>query len=348
MILARWFFLSASIFVATFSGAETVARLDTDFNLSAPVYQELLASQEASLNLKWDDAARILDLAEPKAEGHILVDLFRSASMLSHVQDDLSSGRRDPQVFKAFHQTVDQLIAKAEIQAQAYPKDPYAKLYLGAGYGCRGLAKLYQNQYFSSYLDGRRGASHLKEGVAMDPTIYNAYMGLGQFEYYCGRLSGVLQFFLDLNGDEKKGLQMIGFAIDKGTYAHWPALVYRGKTLATEQRDIEGAIPDLQLIYKRYPNNHHIARVCLEIARDTRAKDLRVRAMALEILRLVDQGWVLPAGVSLPIETARFAVAEALENDKKMSEARPHFQRLLDAKDTAIQAHARAALDAKN
>lgn len=323
-------------------------RLDTDFNLAEPVYQELLISQEASLRLSFDEAERLLDAAERKASGHILVDLFRSASMLSRLQDDLGTDKRDPKVYTAFHAAVDKLIVKAEVQAKAFPKDPYAKLYLGAGYGCRGLAKLYQGQYFSSYLDGKRGANYLKEGVALDPAIYNAYMGLGQFEYYCGRLSGVLQFFLDLKGDEKKGLAMIGLAIDKGTYARWPALVYRAKTLAIEQRDIAGAVPDLELVCERYPTNHHLARVCLDIARDTRAQDPRIRRLALDVLKRLDQGWAPPAGVELPVEAARFAVAESLAADKLHKDARLQYQRLLQAKDPAIQTRAREALAVKD
>ena len=192
--------------------------LYTDQSLPAPVLRRLVEGQDLAMNMHYAEAAIRAAMAD--APEHPLGQVFLMATLLGRLQESFRGGDREvPQQFFA---EVDKLITMGEAQLKAHPESAYPRLYLGAGYGVRGLAKLYSGSYVSSYFDGKHGAAVLKEAVSIDPQLYDAYMGLGQFEYYCGTLGAVLQFVLALPGDPAKGLQMLQTCGDKGTYAAWP------------------------------------------------------------------------------------------------------------------------------
>lgn len=330
--------LGLALAVAAGLGAET---LWTDQNIPPAVLARLTEGQDLALDQHYDEAEARIREAQALAPEHPLCGVFLVATLLSRLQEQFREGRKD--VPAEFFDETNQLVTLASAQAGAFPKSPYPKLYLGAAYGMRGLAKLYAGSYLSSYFDGKKGAALLREAVALDPQLYNAYMGLGQFEYYCGTLNGVLQFVLALPGDPDKGLAMLKQCEDKATYACWPCKVYRVSLLLSDRKDYRDAEPELAALLARYPDDLQFCRAVFDVlaAGDNTAA---LRDSAEDVLRRLDQGWKPPAYARLDPEWCHLTLGRAYLQAGQPGLARVHLQPLAERGHGDIRRQARELL----
>lgn len=314
--------LSLAVVCAVLRGAQPPPYY-TDENFPPEPLRELMRGQDLALGLEFDRAEAVIHEAVKSAPEHPLGNVFLLATLLSRVQEEFRAGRRG--VDPAFFVEAETLIRRAQAQLKAYPNAAYPRYYLAAGYGVRGLARLYDRRYFSSYRDGKRGAALLKEAVALEPRLYNAYMGLGQFEYYCGTLGSVLQFLLALPGDPDKGLAMLKTCEEHATYAAWPCKAYRVKLIISDRGDYAAVEPELAALVARYPGNYDFARAvfkALEAGHNTPA----LRRSAEDILRRMRQGWSPPAYSGLEHQAASLGLASAYLDASQRSAALIHLE----------------------
>jgi hypothetical protein len=317
-LLAAWMIGACALL----QGAQALP-LYTDDNMPAPLLAELMRGQDLAMELRFDEAEAVIRgimLQEPE---HPLGDVFLLATLLSRTQEEFRAGRR--RVDPAFIKQADALIAKAKAQQDAYPHSAYPRYYMAAGLGVRGLARLYAGSYFSSYRDGKRGAGLLKEAVAIEPELYNAYMGLGQFEYYCGTLGSVLQFLLALPGDPDQGLAMLKTCADRATYAAWPCRAYRVRLIVSDRQGYAAVEPELPALVARYPGNYDFA-LAVFAALDAKVNTAALRGSAEEILRRVRHGWSPPVYARFDPQAAELSLALAYLEASQRSNALPHLE----------------------
>jgi hypothetical protein len=240
---------------------------------------------------------------------------------------------------------VDTLVGMGEAREKMYPESPYPKMHLGAAYGCRGLVKLQQHSYLGSYHDGKKGVEYLQKAVAIDPKQYDAYMGLGQFEYYCARLNGLLQFMLDLQGDEKKGIEKMKLCEAKGSYSVWAVRVFLLKILAYDQRNWAEVEPRLELVYKSFPRNYHHVRLVATYAMGNGMDKAKSRELMELACAQWDAGWRPPAYVkSFGFEPARLELARHYLGADKPLLARHHLEALVHSSDEGLSSMATSLL----
>jgi hypothetical protein len=300
--------LACSVLMSAAAISVAAVPLYTDQNMPPAVMQQLMRSQDLALDLKYDEAEVQLRAARDLVPEHPLGNVFLLATRLSQLQESIRQGEK--KVPKGFFKDVDDLILQAQAQAEAHPESAYPKFYLGAALGCRGLAKLYTGHYLDSYFDGRNGVALVREAVAIEPTLYDAYMGLGQFEYYCGSLGAMLRFFLALHGSEEKGLEMLQTCGEKATYAAWPCRLYRVKLMVSERKDYLGSAKDLALLMTRYPDNYDLAReafVCL----DNGSREAALITAAEAAVHRLRSGWKIPEYAQMDPDDCERILAKA-------------------------------------
>ena len=132
-----------------------------------------------------------------------------------------------------------------------------ACLYAGGAEGLQGRWLVTQKQWVSAYFMGKKGHKMLKRALAYDPTLYDAYLGLGIYDYFTDTLGGVQKVLaaLLIHGDRKRGLQELQWAIDKGQHSRVEAMMFLIEIYTWEEHTPKLALPYAQALHKEFPKS---------------------------------------------------------------------------------------------
>jgi tetratricopeptide (TPR) repeat protein len=264
------------------------------------VADALQASQRAYYVLDFDRAEALAEAAIKQAPAHPLPRLFLQGALMARLQEDDAADVDDPAALARFESAtagVLDCVARRRDGSTAWDL-----LYQGGALGARGLVRLYGGHYLDAYSDGRDANEALKKAVALDPGLEAAWLGLGQYEYYCGSLSGLLRFVLDLHGDMDAGIDLLKRCGAGRSFAALPARLTLARILATEQVRPAEALPYVEEARRAFPENYSYFSYALACVRGLGPQDpagQRLRA-ALEAQWAL--GWRPPAYAAAGIQ----------------------------------------------
>jgi hypothetical protein len=103
---------------------------------------------------------------------------------------------------------IDLTISAAKKGIEKNEKDSRNYFYLGGALGFKGRFELMQQNWFSSYNLAYDAIQALKTCQELDPDNKDVILGLGIYDYYTAKLSGVLKFltYLFLHTGEQSSL----------------------------------------------------------------------------------------------------------------------------------------------
>ncbi len=136
-----------------------------------------------------------------------------------------------------------------------------AEMHLYAGMANAMAARLYGLRWEgrSTARVGVRAREHLLRAQAMDPTLADADMGLGLYDYYVDTLSAaarVLRFFMGIPGGSKQdGIRLLQNAIEHGQLTRADARFYLAIDLHNYDQKYEEALAVIEPLGKQYPEN---------------------------------------------------------------------------------------------
>jgi tetratricopeptide (TPR) repeat protein len=99
-------------------------------------------------------------------------------------------------------------IGSAEAWVAREPKRAEAWFYLGGAYGTRVLLRGLRGQYLAAARDGKRIHDSLQLAISLDPSLSDAYFGLGLYHYYAAiapRAARILSMLMFLPGGDRAG-----------------------------------------------------------------------------------------------------------------------------------------------
>jgi len=106
---------------------------------------------------------------------------------------------------------------------------------------------------------GVRARENFLKALALDPTLTDAYMGLGLYNYYVDTLSGlarVLRFFMGIPGGSKEeGIRQLQRAINEGQLSPPLARFYLALDLHNYDQRYEEALQVIGPLVEKYPEN---------------------------------------------------------------------------------------------
>ncbi len=203
---------------------------------------------------------------------------------------ELSLNVDEPGKTEALEPEFDRLMGEAFARAQRMkeknPRDAEAYFYLGAAYGMRGRWKIVKRQWIRAASDGWKGYKNLKTAVALDPALYDAYLGLGMYDYYSDTMPGILKFAASLivRGDKQRGLRFVNIAVEKGHYSAMEAQLFLVGVYTTYEKKPEHAI--LILHDLRLERADNLFLLYLEVQARKQARDWVGAVDAAEVLAL--------------------------------------------------------------
>jgi len=99
-------------------------------------------------------------------------------------------------------------------------QDPWLHLFVGASYGFRALNQFRRQQWFRSYFSMVEAIDHLETALEKQPRLYDAYMGIGAYNYWRSARSGLIRSIAFWMRDRREvGVQQMRFVVDHGVYS---------------------------------------------------------------------------------------------------------------------------------
>lgn len=215
---------------------------------AAEIDSLLQASVHCTINQEYGRALAAIDRAIALAPNHPLGHLFRAATLQSIMLDYEDSSEE-----KEFYKSLRRCRELAEKQLRQHPNDAAAHFFLGSAYGYESFYVSKHRRYLEAFHHGVKTIRHLEAAIRLDPTLYDAYLGIGSYKYYRSKLSKKLP--VPLFSDEREaGIRMIRQAVAHGQYARYAAINGLTWILLEEARPEEAfALADSAL--RQFPNS---------------------------------------------------------------------------------------------
>jgi hypothetical protein len=168
-----------------------------------------------------------------------------------------------PTLEDVFERDVQTALAKGEeglkAAEDAGDKSAEAKSHflVGMALGTRGQWKMLRGHWIGAYFDGKHAVKHLNRCLELDSGFYDAYIGLGLYDYQTDRLPRVLRLsaLLFVRGNAKRGLERLQLAFERSRYTPSYAAQYLASIYTVDQRDDAKALPYLRYLRSRYPSS---------------------------------------------------------------------------------------------
>lgn len=173
---------------------------------------------------------------------------------------------------KVFENILNDSIAGIKRWLKTHPDDPNGYMGIGALYGLRAMFSMRNRSWITAYFSGRRAISNLEKSLELDPSYYDAFFGLGIYQYFTGTLPGVIKMLakiVAIKGNPDKGVEQLNLARQKATFTADSAKLIlievqnmRGSKFYNPQRSLEF----IRSLRAKYPNNplmHYVEVICL-------------------------------------------------------------------------------------
>jgi tetratricopeptide (TPR) repeat protein len=177
----------------------------------------------------------------------------------------------DPDVFEALSEAVtpydadfqrlsNLAIQKAEAQIHSHQDEARAHLYEGFAYALEARLEALRDHSLATARAAKKMRSLSLTALKLDPTLYDADLGVGIYNYFEATLPGyvkMLRFLILLPGGNRElGLQQLQTAADKGEITKGEAQFHLAKNFSrNSEQQYAKSLEILQAMTRDYPDN---------------------------------------------------------------------------------------------
>lgn len=274
-----------------------------------------------------DEALKQFKLALQKYPDHPFPHFGIAMAKWAHLE--YLEDESDPVLEQEYAGLTDKAVDVGLAWIKNHPGDANAYLAVGGIYGLRARLAVQQHRWWRAYVDGKKGISNTRKAVKIDPGLYDAYLGLGMYEYYTGTLPGVVKLLakLIMSGDPVKGLEYLNLCREKGYYNALGAKLLlieiytqTGSKYANTAMAVKWA-RELRAAYPVHAQMHFVEIVSL--FEDRKYEEARKEALAY--LKAVNDGGPVYRRRYLPRVLTAIGTTYLVE--KKYDEAADYFAR---------------------
>ena len=142
---------------------------------------QLARVYDAIFDARFDEVPALIARTCPPAPAEAC-QLLDAVNVWWQIQLDPASVAHDPQ----FQSKIDATIASTQAWAAREPRRAEAWFYVGGAYGARAQWKVLRTERVSAARDGKQIKDALEKSLALDPSLQEAYFGIGLYHYYAG------------------------------------------------------------------------------------------------------------------------------------------------------------------
>ncbi len=164
----------------------------------------------------------------------------------------------DIQSYKNFVEYSDSAIDKARDFLNKKPDNIEMLYVLGSDYSYRTIAFAKAEKFLDAVWASKKSESYLSRTLQLDPAFYDAYLGLGLYNFGVGQIPSAFRWALSLagiHGNKETGLKYIWKAAKNGDLSKIEAEYYLSQILTDYYFDYQSAAHLLQNLVELYPRN---------------------------------------------------------------------------------------------
>jgi tetratricopeptide (TPR) repeat protein len=236
-----------------------------------------------------------------------------------------------------FRTLADAVIASIEAWTAREPKRAEAWFYLGGAYGARAQWRVLREERLSAARDGKRIKNALEQALALDPSLQDAYFGIGLYRYYADVAPAALRMLrwmlLLPGGDRVEGLKDMLRARAEGQLLQGEADYQLHLVYLWYEKQPQRALQLLRGLRERHPQNPLFPQLIAE-----------VQDVYLHALQASRQTWqsLIDAAVARRVAepemteaTARLGLAGVLDQLSERESAVRQLRMILEMKPVA-------------
>lgn len=185
-----------------------------------------------------------------------------------------------PETVNEYKDRIDRTVQIAKKRIKNNLGDSSDYFYLGGALGFLGRFEMMGEKWFASFLVSKKAIKALKTCIEMNPDNHDVLLGIGTFDYYTARLSGVLKFlsnFLLHKGNTQEGLRKLHIAAEEAIYSGTESKSVLLHIYLFLEEDCSEALPlarELGEKYNRDPTFRLFQGVaCIRLGRDAEYRD---------------------------------------------------------------------------
>lgn len=190
------------------------------YDLPPEAFNAAAGGIKAIYSLDFKEAQEQIDEGRRLLPGHPYA--FFGDMMIAWARYEFEYEKSSEDNRKYFESLIDASIKGINLWLKDHPKDPHAFMSLGGAYGLRSRFAMANKSWISAYFSGKKGIGFMEKAVKEDPAFYDAYLGLGMYEYYAGTLPSVIKILSTVvaaGGSPKKGIEQLTLCGEKGVFA---------------------------------------------------------------------------------------------------------------------------------
>ena len=235
---------------------------------------------------------------------------------------------------RAFETSVNHAIQTTAAWTVREPDHAEAWFYLGGAYAARVQWRVLRNEKLAAARDGKRIKQALERAVELDPSLDDAYFGIGMYKYYADvapTALKILRFLLLLpGGDRKEGLEEMLRARNRGRLMQGEADYQLHVIYLWYERQTPRALQLLGALHDRFPGNPLFLSQTAEI-QDAYEHDITASLASWRTLLAAARGQRANAAVLAEVQ-ARIGIARQLDALHETDRAIEHLRAVIALK----------------
>lgn len=210
---------------------------------------------------KYSDALESVDVMIKKKPQSLQWNFFRVMILWRQIWvRSVATGYLDSNLVDEIDTTLGALKKSIDETPKSSQGNRYYLFYAGAIYGYLGIYYVgLKNENLKAINVGKDGLDYHKKLLQLDPSCYDAYYGLGLYNYFASNVPWYLKPFLwvfGMTGSEEKADAYLGLVAERGSLAKCEAMEWLAELYLKTQK-VDSAIIVYRRLAQMFPENYY-------------------------------------------------------------------------------------------
>jgi len=204
---------------------------------------------DQTLLCQFDSAMSTFKTLRTIKPDNIVGYFYLAATLQSKMMDYETTSQADE-----FYSLINKAIDIGESVREKNNNDSWTLFYLGTSYTYKGMFQAKTGGLIKGFVSAKKGIGYLRRAVKIDSSLWDAYLGIGNYDYWSGRFYKYLKWLPWIRDKREQGVRLLELAVKKGTFSKWIGI----NSLAWVEYDRGHLFKALMLFEKginRYPGS---------------------------------------------------------------------------------------------